>query len=618
MELTGECAVVLRVSLAAHCPDPDSSVLLRGIAQGDLSAFWKLWIQNQSHLLSVCLREMGGNRPDAEDALSIAMLRALDRLPYHASAVINVRAWLTRLTSNLCKEIHRSRLRQNALAANIGAHWLAEEPASRLPETPEDSVLHHEIVECLKDAIQRLPRPLRDPFILRLRDELQSSEIADRLELSSENVRKRIQIARSILRGKLQQYLAGPAHARRINPHPGASSSNQLTLLASVDQDPAPQAQSITGQAVYFKSVRVTLKSDIELDYCLVLPRKPTRERTRIRTLLKYSEQHPNGWKKTLELAYLLYTIGRWDESISLYRYVIAKRPQLTNVWIQLGNILSVAMRRLEAIDVYEQALANRTKPLVRHMLAGMIQSCRGDHQRAAREFEAASRLEPFLPRLRYLWGLACQKAMIFDRMLDVFDRTLELNPDDPIALICRHDALLALGRREDASRQIDHVLMLNPNSSPALQRLVAERCNIGLVSGTEGRKTLCFIRKLIKLAPHNPNNHELPGLFYFQRGEIDKTTKSLSEYTRRHPNNPVGWFLLSKWLYRVGRAASADSALSTARRLFASCGPYPAACGEHAAAVASGPQAPGQLGLVRLQKEMAACFPDRHFVLLP
>src|SRR5262249_57393401 len=192
--------------LPANCQDPDSAVLLRRIAQRDLSAFWKLWAQNQSHLLSVCLKEMGGNRADAEDALSIAMLRALDRLPYHASAIINAKAWLMRLTSNLCKEIHRSRLRQNRLAAGSRAQWAAEEPVTKTIETPEDSLLRQEILDCLKQAIQRLPVPLRDPLILRLRDELPSSEIADRLELSSDNVRKRIQVARSILKGNLQAY----------------------------------------------------------------------------------------------------------------------------------------------------------------------------------------------------------------------------------------------------------------------------------------------------------------------------------------------------------------------------------------------------------------------------
>jgi hypothetical protein len=120
------------------------------------------------------------------------------------------------------------------------------------------------------------------------------------------------------------------------------------------------------------------------------------------------------------------------------------------------------------------------------------------------------------------------------------------------------------------------------------------------------------FIRKLIKLAPDSPNNHEVPAIFYFQRGEMDKATKPLFEFTRSHPNNPFGWCLLSKWLYRVGRVASADSALLTARRLFASCAAHPAP------APGAGPQAPGLLGLARLQKEMAACFQDRHFVLLP
>jgi predicted Zn-dependent protease len=92
----------------------------------------------------------------------------------------------------------------------------------------------------------------------------------------------------------------------------------------------------------------------------------------------------------------------------------------------------------------------------------------------------------------------------------------------------------------------------------------------------------------------------------------MDKAARSLSEYTRGHPNNPFGWYLLSKWLYELGRPASGDSALSTASRLFASCGAH------SAGAVGAGSEARGLLGLARLQKEMAGCFQDRHFVLLP
>src|SRR5262249_29453053 len=106
-------------------------------------------------------------------------------------------------------------------------------------------------------------------------------------------------------------------------------------------------------------------------------------------------------------------------------------------------------------------------------------------------------------------------------------------------------------------------------------------------------------------------NGHELLSMFYFHRGEIDKAPKSLSEYTGGHPNNPFGWYLLSKWLYKVGRAASGDSALSTARRLHSFCG-------AHSAGAEPATDAPGLPGLSRLQKELAACFQDRHFVLLP
>jgi len=607
MELSGDSAVIA-ASTDQHlsCQDAESGLLLRSIAQGDRSAFWKLWGQHQAHLLSVCFREMGGNRADAEDALSVAMLRALDRLPFHADAILNARAWLTRLTSNLCKEIHRARSRQSNLAASVGGQWVADELATQFIQTPEDSFLQHEIIDCLKEAIRRLPLQLRDPLLLRLRDELPSGEIADRLELSSDNVRKRIQVARSMLKGSLEEYLAGRASVskqkQRYRPSPARSFSPALT-----DKNRSWQFQSANDETVYFKSVSVILTAGIELDYCLVLDRKPTRERTRIRTLRKYSERHPNGWKKALEMAYLLYTTGKWDESIALYRYVLEKRPQLLNVRLQLGNILHIAMRRDEAIDVYEQALVHHTKVPARHVLEGMIQSCCGDYQRAAKEFEAASRLDPFLPRLRYLWGRACQKAGIFDRMLDVFDRILEFDPGNLIANIYRHDALLALDRYQDATRQIEYVCKIHPNSIPALQRLAAHLCREGLVKGAEGRKTLFFVRKLIKLAPDGPTSRELLSLFYFLRGEIDRSPEPLAEYTKDHPNNPFGWFLLSKWLHKIGRTATGEYALSTAMRLYSSCGQSP-----------GGPSracpAPG----LTLQKEMAECFQDRHLVLLP
>ena len=86
--------------------------LLRCFAEGDSTAFWKLWEGYRKHLFGVCLRQMGGNREEAEDALSRAMLKALERLPFYAREVTNPKAWLTRLIRNLCLDIHRERERR--------------------------------------------------------------------------------------------------------------------------------------------------------------------------------------------------------------------------------------------------------------------------------------------------------------------------------------------------------------------------------------------------------------------------------------------------------------------------------------------------------------------------
>ena len=77
-------------------------ILLKRLAHGDRTVFWQLWERYQPYLYRCCLRWMGGNPADAEDACSRAMLKAWDKLPKYAAKLINLKAWLARLTHNLC------------------------------------------------------------------------------------------------------------------------------------------------------------------------------------------------------------------------------------------------------------------------------------------------------------------------------------------------------------------------------------------------------------------------------------------------------------------------------------------------------------------------------------
>ncbi|NET44275.1 MAG: sigma-70 family RNA polymerase sigma factor [Okeania sp. SIO2B3] len=48
---------------------------------------------------------MGGNPTQAEDALSMAMLKAREKIQHSTKAIENFKAWLVKLTYNLCMDL---------------------------------------------------------------------------------------------------------------------------------------------------------------------------------------------------------------------------------------------------------------------------------------------------------------------------------------------------------------------------------------------------------------------------------------------------------------------------------------------------------------------------------
>ena len=191
-------------------PEAESRLLLGYLAQGDSSAFWRLWLRHQKYLYALCLRQMGGVQEDAEDALSRAMLKALEKLPYYAATISDVRAWLARLISNLCVDIHRERRRRTRGAVSLDEMLAADrEPAPPSEKSPEDALLSREMLGYVSRAVEELPARLRQPFVLRFLQETAYREIAEQLAITTDNTRKRVQQARAILRARLDSYLVG-------------------------------------------------------------------------------------------------------------------------------------------------------------------------------------------------------------------------------------------------------------------------------------------------------------------------------------------------------------------------------------------------------------------------
>jgi RNA polymerase sigma-70 factor (ECF subfamily) len=178
-------------------------LLLATLGRGDRDAFWPLWQEHREQVYWVCLRQMNGVHADAADAASRTMLVAWEKLPDSASEIINLKAWLTRLTCNVCFDMHRERRRRTRVAEAFGMSDYR--PGHREVSSPERNALSAETCAAIRRAIASLPPALREVAELRFLHEQSYEAIAARLDLRPANARKRLQQARELLGAMLGQ-----------------------------------------------------------------------------------------------------------------------------------------------------------------------------------------------------------------------------------------------------------------------------------------------------------------------------------------------------------------------------------------------------------------------------
>ena len=170
--------------------------------QSGSTDFWELWVQYQDYLYQRCLSWMKGNPTDAQEALSRASIKAWEKWQDDPEKIANAKAWMTRLTHNLCMDMHRERSREARGIESVEEIAIAKDNIL----SSELALLDHQRNSYLHYAINALPTKVRIPFILWYEQEMSYSEIAQQLALSHEKVRKRVQQARTILKKQLSKY----------------------------------------------------------------------------------------------------------------------------------------------------------------------------------------------------------------------------------------------------------------------------------------------------------------------------------------------------------------------------------------------------------------------------
>ncbi|RAM48867.1 MAG: hypothetical protein C6Y22_25495 [Hapalosiphonaceae cyanobacterium JJU2] len=301
----------------------------------------------------------------------------------------------------------------------------------------------------------------------------------------------------------------------------------------------------------------------------LVVEEKPARLEQKLITLSKYVQKYPQGWKKRLELADLLYEMGNWQQAVAEYRQVISRQPQLIDVHLQLGKILQIMGLEKEALEIYEKALLLSENEGTQNHIKGLIAVCRGESQKAIIAFNLAAALEP--DKVFHWLALAQVHQQRENPLstLSALKQVLSINPDDVVALIHSYDALMAVGDIQAARERLNRAIALAGDDLRVLQRQIDQRCQMRLVSGQEGKLTKNMITSALRQAPHGAEAHKSLAYYYILRGDWAQGVEVLAEFTAEHPYYPNGWYHYGRCLFNTGEYQKAAQMMGKAYHLY-------------------------------------------------
>ncbi len=315
--------------------------------------------------------------------------------------------------------------------------------------------------------------------------------------------------------------------------------------------------------------VQFTQFSGVEINVHLVLEKKSGRQEQKLITLNKYVRKYPQGWKKRLELADLLYEMGKWQAAVLEYSQVIEQQPQLFDIHLKLGKILHLMGLKKEALEIYEKVLLLSNNPGTQHHINGLIASSRGDIQKAITAFNLAATLEP---DKEVHWLALAKLHQERENPIDTltaYQQVLSINPNDLLALIHSYDIFMGMGNMEAAIEYSNKLIALAADDFRVLQRQIEQRCQMRLVLGQEGKLTKNMITSLLRQTPDGVQAHNSLAYYHIFRGDWEQGVKVLAEFTTKHPHHPYGWYYYGRCLFNTGEYEKAGEMMWKAYLLY-------------------------------------------------
>jgi tetratricopeptide (TPR) repeat protein len=375
-------------------------------------------------------------------------------------------------------------------------------------------------------AVDGLPPALRRLVRLHFAEEMLFVDLARLTGMSESNVRRRIAQACQHLRTAL---------ILRQCPESTGASRDQETFGVSIPRT-----------VVDVRFIQVAADDGSERDLYLWLTEAPRRFSMRtIGKLEQYIDRHPTGWRKRLQLARVLRDRGDLRASIEQYEAVLDRRSAHVVAWIELADVVA----GVHGADAAAAQL-DRGARSVRRDVAPLLEALALGHRGRGRE--GADRLLA-MPANAYVYAMAARmyaEAGAVECSADAFDRALELDPQNAVLLAASHDALMLVGREDDAVGRLGAALALDPFNVLALQREIRRRA----ARGARTDDVRMLVRRLLAVAENAVETVHVLAEVALSRGDPRRAVSLMQSFVRDHPANADAWLRYAE----IGEACAA------------------------------------------------------------
>ena len=163
---------------------------------------------------------------------------------------------------------------------------------------------------------------------------------------------------------------------------------------------------------------------------------------------------------------------GRGSEAVESFRKVVALQPDSAEAYLNLGIALVDQYDRTGGFKEFQEAARLAPQSPAVHYNVGRFYFETAKYEEARKELEEALRLDPTYAPALYFLALAAKQDNDLPRSTELFEKLLELQPQNPDAQFLLGQNLEHQGKSAEAVAHWKLALQADPNYSQALYNL--------------------------------------------------------------------------------------------------------------------------------------------------